>query len=65
MIEVCLLALKTFITKFTFVLKIVWEMHGLTMTSPLISSSENFGTDRALVSFLTSFYELIQVFRTS
>ena len=41
MIEVSLLATEGLFTKFTFVLKVVWEMHSLTVTPALISPSEN------------------------
>ena len=64
-IEVSLLALKTVTTVFTLVLKVVWEMNRFTVTSPLISSSEDLATDRALKASLTLLNVLIQVFRTS
>ena len=64
MIEVSLLALKTVPAVLALVLKIVWEMNRLTVTSPLISPSEDLVTDRALISTLTFLNVLIQVFRT-
>ena len=65
MIEVSLLAFKTLRTVFTFILEIVGEMNRLTVTPPLISSSEDLATDRALIATLTLLNVLIQVFRTS
>ena len=65
MIEVSLLAFKTLRTVFTFILEIVGEMNRLTVTPPLISSSEDLATDRALKAILTLLNVLIQVFRTS
>ena len=63
MIEIRLLALKTFSTKFTFVLKIVREMDGLAVTPSLISPSEDFGADGALMASLDLLNVLIQVLR--
>ena len=65
MIEVSLLAFKTLRTVFTFILEIVGEMNRLTVTPPLISSSEDLATDRALKATFTLLNVLIQVFRTS
>ena len=59
------LALKTGPTVFTLVLKIVWEMNRLTVTPPLISSSEDLATDRTLIATLTLLNVVIQVFRAS
>ena len=59
MIEVSLLAFKTLRTVFTFILEIVGEMNRLTVTPPLISSSEDLATDRALKAILTLLNVLI------